>query len=145
MYGSRSIRVTLIPARARPSALSSPTGPAPTISTSSRVIACCPSVLDRMPPFRHQHRALETHELRAIGFLTDGAHGDDALRGPRRRLALRQHFGFRVNRVADEHRGRQHDGVPTEIADRFLTDVADAHTHYDGQRQATIHDRLTEL
>ena len=60
-------------------------------------------------------------------------------------LALRQHLGLRVERVADEHRRAQPDVGPAEIADRLLADVADAHADHDREREAAVHQRPAEL
>src|SRR5262245_12798152 len=60
-------------------------------------------VIDRMAALRHQHAALEADEHHAVLFAANGAHRDDALGRALRRLALRQHLGLRIDRVADEH------------------------------------------
>src|SRR6185437_11032886 len=79
-------------------------------------------IVHRMTALRHEDRALETHEYRAVGLTADRANSHDPLRRPPGGFTLRQHLGLGVDRVADEHRGRELDVGPAEIADRLLAD-----------------------
>src|SRR2546425_2604245 len=64
-------------------------------------------VIDRMAAHRDQRRALEGHEHRAVRLFSRSAHGHDAMMRARFRLALADHLGLGVDRVAREHRRRE--------------------------------------
>src|SRR5258707_6691551 len=98
-----------------------------------------------MAAHRDERRPLEGHEHRAVGLLSGGAHGDDAMVRPRRRFALADHLGLGVDRVAGEDRRGEPYLVPAEIGDGLLAHVRDAHAGDDGERQARVHQRAAEL
>src|SRR3954465_9559261 len=72
-------------------------------------------VVDGVAAHRDERGALEGHEHRAVGLLSGGAHGDDAVVRTRCRCALADHLRLGVDRIAGENRRREAHLVPTEI------------------------------
>src|SRR4029434_1831709 len=103
------------------------------------------SAMSRRPPAHHGVAPRTHHEL-AVLIHRAMLEGDDAPLGPRLRLALVDHFGLRVDRVAVEHRLGELDLVEAEIADGGPERrLADRHPDRDAEREQAVDPQTREL
>src|SRR5215213_2596452 len=91
-------------------------------------------VLQPMLPRREKKRSPESQEDGAVRLDSPGVAGHHALVRPRLREPLLHVLALGVERVADEHRGRQADVVPAEVGQALRAGALHAHARDDRER-----------